>query len=38
MMTNLQATVLKSPLVGREGDRPHFWDEPPWTIGLSFNR
>jgi hypothetical protein len=37
-MTPEQSKAFAAPLIGRDGDRPTLWLEPPWAIALSFNR
>jgi len=37
-MNPYQRAALAAPLVGREHERVQAWREPPWALGLSFNR
>jgi hypothetical protein len=36
-LNDLQHAALQNPLIGRAGDAPLRWAEPPWEYGLSFN-
>jgi hypothetical protein len=38
MMTTQQQRAFDAPLIGRDAEALTAWSEPPWSLGLSFNR
>jgi hypothetical protein len=37
-MTNEQQRAFQHPLIGKTGESIVAWQEPPWSLALTFNR